>query len=243
MLKEIKEKVLKSGEKKNIPTRIYEEQQRRRTKKIKNTLVIILIILVWIFLFKLIFDQFAVKKVNEIVLEKSKSNISSNPIQRDLREQETIEFKGVEITKLAEYDITGMVLGREFYYFGGGANTISPEDLVLGWGPAAQERYIGDIGVVSIVNDRYTNLTFQGEYYEKFGEESGNYISNNHIIPMNNQVNTVLKKAKEGDIVKIVGWLVYCKGDNWTWGPSSMTRTDTGGRSMRNYLSRRDVYS
>ena len=182
-------------------------------------------------------------QVGDIVLEKSKSNISSNPIQRDLREQETIEFKGVEITKLAEYDITGMVLGREFYYFGGGANTISPEDLVLGWGPAAQERYIGDIGVVSIVNDRYTNLTFQGEYYEKFGEESGNYISNNHIIPMNNQVNTVLKKAKEGDIVKIVGWLVYCKGDNWTWGPSSMTRTDTGGRSMRNYLSRRDVYS
>ena len=33
MLKEIKEKVLKSGEKKNIPTRIYQEKQRRRTKK------------------------------------------------------------------------------------------------------------------------------------------------------------------------------------------------------------------
>ncbi len=232
MLKEVKEKVLKSGEKKNIPTRIYEEQQKSKKKKIKKIVIIILIILVWILLFKIIFDQFAVKKANKIVLEKSKSTIQSNPIQKELIEQEIIEFKGVEITKLAEYDITGMVLGREFYYFGGGANSISPEDLVLGWGPAAQERYIGDIGVVSVINDRYTNLTFQGDYYERFKEESGNYVSNNHIIPMNNQVKTVLKKVREGDIVKIVGWLVYCKGDNWSWGPSSMTRTDTGGRSL-----------
>ena len=68
MLKEVKEKVLKSGEKKNIPTRIYEEQQKLKKKKIKKIVIIILIILVWILLFKIIFDQFAVKKANKIVL-------------------------------------------------------------------------------------------------------------------------------------------------------------------------------
>ena len=86
-----------------------------------------------------------------------------------------------------------------------------------------------DSNIVSIGgNDRFTNFTIGGDLLKDYGNDATNYISNNHIIPMNNQQKNVLKKVRKGDVVQILGYLVYCEGNGWTWGPSSMTRTDTG---------------
>lgn len=190
---------------------------------------IVVAILCFAIIYVIINDIYVTKKIKETVAS-GKSTLQRGPVQKIINEknQETIDFKGVKITKLATYDITGLVLGMEYYYFGGGANSISPEDLVLCWGPVATAKYKNDISISIGGNDRFTNFTIGGNLLKDYGNDATNYISNNHIIPMNNQQKNVLKKVRKGDVVQILGYLVYCEGDGWTWGPSSMTRTDTG---------------
>lgn len=168
----------------------------------------------------------------------SKSTIK-DPIQRILNDnkQEVIDFKGVKITKLATYEITGRVMGMEYYYFGSGANKISPEDLVLAWGPAATDKYAKDISVKIGSNDRFANFSITGDYANDYKDKAGDYISNNHIIPMNNRLKSILKKIRKDDVVQIIGYLVKCEGDNWYWGPSSMSRTDDGAHACEIILA------
>lgn len=146
-----------------------------------------------------------------------------------LPKYEKIEFKGVEITKLASYDITGKVIGMEFFRFGGGgANKISPQDLTVCWGPAVSPLYEGDIESIYTLNDRGEAIAYGGRYAADYGNNGMNYVSNNHIIPLNSTVKNTLYKIRKGDTVQMLGWLVYCKGNNWTLGPSSLVRNDHG---------------
>lgn len=190
-----------------------------------NKIVKIIIVVAWI--------GVALAVINNIILDKKmkqlaatgKSTLQSGPIQQKIKE-ETIEFKGVKITKLAKYDITGVVIAKEYYYIGGGANKISKEDLTLCWGPAV--KHINDIDILFSPNDRKVEFRIVGEFYQKYEKKAKHYVSNNHLIPMNKTVSRIIKKTREGDTIQLVGYLVYCEGNNWTWGPSSMTRTDNG---------------
>ena len=193
---------------------------------------IVVILLVIGLIIVLINDIYINMKMKELAA-KGKSTLKTGPIQQKIKE-ETIEIKGVKIKKLAKYDITGIVIAKEYYYFGGGPNKISKEDLTLCWGPAAEHK--DDIYVLITGNDRFVNYRISGELYRQYGEDAQNYISNNHIIPINSTINKIIKKAKKGDAIQMTGYLVYCQGDNWTWGPSSMVRTDKGNGACEIFL-------
>ena len=229
MLKDILDKI-ENREKKEIPSRILEEKRAHTKNIVSNVIFIIIFISIIIMLIKAIGYDIDLGNKKEEYASRVQSSLQTGPIQRNFKddEKETIDFKGVKITKLATYDITGVVVAMEFFYFGGGANTISEQDLSLTWGPAASSKYRDEIQTIFGANDRVAFFRFGENYYSKYKEKAITYVSNNHIIPMNNQVKTELKKVKMGDTVEMLGWLVYCKGNNWHWGPSSMVRNDEG---------------
>lgn len=202
---------------------------KKKSNKNETLFFLILGILCIAIVYIIINDIIVGIKIKQTVAS-GKSTLKSGPIQKIIPEnkRETIDFKGAKIKKIATYDITGVVIGMEYFYFGGGANTISPEDLVLAWGPASNRKYMNDISVKIGANDRFASYSIIGDFHNDYKEKATNYISNNHIIPMNNRLKSVLKKIRKGDVVQILGYLVDCKGNNWTWGPSSMTRTDKG---------------
>ena len=205
----------------------------------KDILFFIIVGILFLAIIYVIINDVLVGMQTKEMIASGKSTLKSGPIQRKINgnKHETIDLKGAQITKLATYDITGLVLGMEYYYFGGGANKISPEDLVLAWGPAATSKYSDDISVKIGGNDRFLNYSIKGEYYRDYNDVAGNYISNNHIIPINNTVKNILKKVRKGDVVQIIGYLVECQGNNWHWGPSSMSRTDSGAHACEIILA------
>ena len=155
----------------------------------------------------------------------AKSTIYSGPIQTMDNSLGSIELNGAKIKKIAKYDITGLIIGREVYY-GKNSYGISNYDLTLAWGIAAQ--HSDDIKVVSMLNDRQVEYLLSGDLYTSYGNTATHYISNNHLIPINSTIKGLLKKAKIGKVIQMTGYLVYCEGNSWTWGPSSTSRTDTG---------------
>lgn len=231
MVNELKDKVksiIKREPKKEIPLRILEEQEEKRKKMISDTIFAIALILVLCALLGATINNVVIDVKLQQYANKVQSTINSGPIQIMLEEPDVINFKGVKITKLATYDITAKVFGMEFFHFGGGANTISPQDLALKWGPAASDKYNNDIEYRYSTNDRMGWFYFNGPYYQQYKGMSSIYVSNNHIIPMNNQVKSELKKVRVGDYIELLGWLVDCQGNNWHWGPSSLVRDDDG---------------
>ena len=199
-----------------------------------NKLVKVIIIIVWTAVILIIANKIYQNVVTKNEKATGKSTLESGPIQEKLRETEVIELKKTKITKLAKYDITGIVIAKEYFYYGEGANKISKQDLALCWGPAVN--YIDDISVLIGANDRRVEYSISGEFYEKFKEKANHYISNNHIIPINNKVSKIVEKAKKGDKIQLVGYLVFCQGDNWSWGPSSMSLTDSGDGACEIFL-------
>jgi hypothetical protein len=52
--------------------------------------------------------------------------------------------------------------------------------------------------------------------------------ANMHMVPANSVIERRLKSVREGQVVRIDGWLVEAhRGDGFTW-RSSLTRNDTG---------------
>lgn len=205
-------------------------KEKRKKNKVEfgKILYRIVVTILLIILVTLCFNSVKMKNEDEKYKMQVKSTLKTGPIQRNLRSKETIKIKDAEITKLAEYDITGVVIGEEFFYFGGGANKISNKDLTLCWGPAISKKYSSDIKTIYGINDRMATINFSGDLAEDYGDSAINFVSNNHIIPLNTTVKNELRRVKKGDTVQILGWLVDCKGDGWSWGPSSLVRNDSG---------------
>ena len=204
------------------------EQKKKNKIKIGKILYRIVVAILLLILVMLCMNSVKMKKEDDKYKMQVKSTLRTGPIQRNLRNKETIKIKDAEITKLAEYDITGVVIGEEFFYFGGGANRISNRDLTLCWGPIISEKYFDDVKTIYGINDRMATINFSGDIAKDYGDSAINFVSNNHIIPLNSTVKNKLRKVKKGDTVQILGWLVDCKGDGWNWGPSSLVRNDSG---------------
>ena len=59
-------------------------------------------------------------------------------------------------------------------------------------------------------------------------EQITHNAANMHLIPANDEIESKIKSAKKGNLVKFKGFLVKVTGENdWRW-QSSLSRTDTG---------------
>ncbi len=158
------------------------------------------------------------------------------PIQKKASGQINFELNGynVCISKLYSYDITALVLSTHDYNGFSMDGKLAPKDLALGWGKVAE------------INDKYDFHWHQSHRWYSWKLDSwdeANAIggtrvvdlnsANNHIIPADENVRTLVKTIKPGECVHLKGYLINLDaskpdGTNWHW-HSSTTREDTGG--------------
>lgn len=173
-------------------------------------------------------------------------DIIPDPVQTKVENESfTVNKYGINITitKLAKYDITGKVEGikdfsgnflSNFFSFNAEdfTNYISPRDLALSWGKIALDENSNSINADQYFfnGNRVVLFKYSQELMKKYDDEYiTSHRSNNHIITLDKGLKQQLLKLKHSDVVRIVGYLVECKADNgWSWGPSSMSRLDTG---------------
>lgn len=118
-----------------------------------------------------------------------------------------------------------LVLSRQSYNHDD-ESTVSPLDLMLGWGPMSNPAMVGEI-----------NLRQSGRFgYVSVDAGSGidldamsPFWANVHMIPASPEIGEALAQIRTGDLVRLEGALVNVSGpDGWTW-RTSITRTDKGG--------------
>jgi hypothetical protein len=131
----------------------------------------------------------------------------------------------VRIEKVAEYSITGRVVGTSRYSFGI-RGELSPYDVGLAWGP------LSDIAVDDRISWRSSQrwLTFRTNDFALLPLISIN-SSNTHLIPANNDIRRLLRHIRRNDVVRLEGYLVQAhytdRGHSITI-PTSTSRYDTG---------------
>jgi hypothetical protein len=130
---------------------------------------------------------------------------------------------GFEVTFIQEYSLNATIKGVKFYNDGWRAH-IAPVDLCLAWDKAANAKHIS-------FDQKHRGCWYS--YNEKNTLKKAyitSHMSNNHIIPANEQIRSKINSLNTGDQIQINGYLVESKGTyegkNYYW-DSSLSRTDT----------------
>lgn len=126
---------------------------------------------------------------------------------------------------LAGFSIDARVLSRQDYSMGREAD-LSPTDLALGWGPMREE------AVVSRLDISQSNRWYHYRWRDAppiAVDQMVRSSANMHMIPSDAAAAAELGRVRDGDRVRIDGWLVEAVApDGWRW-RSSTTRDDSGG--------------
>lgn len=134
------------------------------------------------------------------------------------------QHKDYKITALAGFRVRALVLSTERYWTDP-VSSLSPVDLVLGWGP------MSDPAVVSQFRFSQSARWF---YFRPISrprlpvEYLQSHCANMHMIPANGWISDQLKSISSWDVVDIGGYLVEAAGARFRI-RSSLSRTDIGG--------------
>lgn len=159
--------------------------------------------------------------------------VASTPLQQSHNQMGVVppprEMNGYSLKVQASLDMEALVLHRRNYRWGEEAD-LSPTDLALGWGPMSDPAFLEKV-----------KISQRSRYYfwkTKARGMKGRVIVNSanmHIIPANEEVRKTLKDVREGDLVKLNGYLVNASKQNWRW-TTSLSRSDTGGGACEVFL-------
>jgi hypothetical protein len=167
--------------------------------------------------------------VTDVFPIKYHSNLSIDkiPIQKNINNSKKyFQFDAYQITPMAEFQLKAKVLAAKHYSHDREAE-LAPVDLALGWGPMSKQKNLDEL-TISQSGRWYRWRTDDFPIPRKDIETNS---ANMHFIPGNDTIKKKLKSIKEGDTVKLMGYLVHINGnDGWRW-TSSMTRNDTGDHS------------
>jgi hypothetical protein len=160
-----------------------------------------------------------------------KIDTSQDPLQIALPSTEPIIMKVKNglftLTPIAEYKVSGMVVGRRTYSEGWEAK-LSPIDLAIAWGNLVEPEVDGSVHYSQ--SHRW--------YFFRFKEGSplnNAYIiahsSNHHMIPANENIRRALETITKKDKIFLEGLLVNVKGTyegQTVFWNTSLSRMDTG---------------
>ena len=215
-----------------LPYDYVEPEKEKMSLKKKLTIVSLCIFLTLaISLGIYIFTLFNVKKNYDYV--DSFVNLP-DPVQVETSGEiiKTVGSYEVTYELKASYTIIGLVVEKYYYFPSKIENRISRFDVGIAWGPLLGE----DLGkYMSFKNDgnRFLQYRYANELTQKLGSKEAviNSLSNNHMIHSDETVLKYLRNVKEGDYIKVEGYLVYVtmKSKNYVghW-DSSLSRTDHG---------------
>jgi len=148
--------------------------------------------------------------------------VAAEPRQNDAASAEFVH-KGYTIAPLQTVDIEARVLGVKSYRTGREAD-LSPVDLALGWGRMSDSAVLEQVSISQ--GNRF--YFWRVKEFPIPREEIERSSANMHMIPADSGIERRLDQVREGQRVRIQGWLVEARGpDGWRW-RSSLTRNDTG---------------
>lgn len=179
----------------------------------KNTLLLLFIVAAgW----KLFGDD------DSVVLE-SGAMISEAPKQISIANDQSFDFKHYRITPLASFAINAKILSKKGYSIGR-ESSLSPFDLALGWKSMSDEEVLNEIKIRQ--SGRWYHWQVQDFPIPR--REIETQSANMHLIPANDDIESMIEHAKQGQILEMSGYLVRVEAnDGWYW-QSSLSRNDTG---------------
>lgn len=134
-------------------------------------------------------------------------------------------LQAATLTPLAGFSVDARVLRRKDYR-GGREAELSPTDLALGWGRMRDEAVLSQLSISQ--GGRFYRYRWENAPPLP-PEEIVRSSANMHMIPADDSVAEALESVREGERVRIDGWLVEAQAsDGWKW-RSSTTRSDSGG--------------
>lgn len=135
-----------------------------------------------------------------------------------------VTIESARLNPLAGFSIDARVLSLRDYAYGREAD-FSPTDLALGWGRMRDEEVLARLDIEQ-----------RGRWYHYRWRDSppipsreiAKSSANMHIIPADPAAAGALRRVRDGQRVRIDGWLVEVVADDgWKW-RSSLTRDDMG---------------
>ena len=130
----------------------------------------------------------------------------------------------VQIFGRASYDIEARVVAKKRYRWSASAG-FAPWDLGLAWGPASSQRVLDELSFG--INDRYLCAQWS-EFPPLAPEQIMVHIANVHIIPADDQVESLIRRVRVGELVRLRGYLVDVAGPNGESWKTSLSREDSG---------------
>lgn len=155
--------------------------------------------------------------------EFSPQGATQAPLQRELRAATPLHLDDYVVTPLAEFQVTGRVLGTRRYRAGREAD-LSPIDFAMGWGPMTEPAVLDQLEISQ--SARYYAYRYRAPPIPP--PEIVRHSANMHLIPATGEVAAQLLDVQPAQHVRFKGFLVKVEArDGWRW-QSSMTRHDSG---------------
>ena len=126
-----------------------------------------------------------------------------------LRDTPVIEYQSYSLQPKMKFSGQVRVLSKKRYFLDE-FKSISPYDIVIGWGEMSDERNIEFIKFR--LDSREANLDYiRPPLPEKSIYEQAELI---HIIPSSEEISTTISQLKQGSIIKIEGLYVDAESEN-----------------------------
>lgn len=208
-------------------------QQKPKMSRKKKIIItsISLILVLFIALGAVAFKLLYIKKQYEYV---SSFATLASPLQEDATGEflDTIDGYEIKYEIKANYTLYGKVVEKYYYFPNKIINKISRFDFGMIYGPLL-EAGIDDKINFKNNGSRFLTYSYPSSLNSALGSKETliDSISNNHMIHSSETILKYLRNVKEGDHIKIEGYLVNVyytnKNSKGTW-PTSLSRTDHG---------------
>jgi len=158
--------------------------------------------------------------------------LATLPKQRMVSRQEPLQIGDFSLALQASFDIEARVLSSERYRLGPTAD-LAPIDLALGWDVMSDQAVVDRISVSQ--GGRWYILRWDHNPpapERVLMQSSGNM----HIIPADDSVRKQVFGLRDGEFVRLQGYLVNAEGPGGFRWRSSLSRDDTGDGACELFL-------
>ena len=192
-------------------------------QNIKKTNYIYFIILA--LLFVLYSTNKIILNINKNTEEYDIKQIIPEPIQTDYNKIITVKKNGkkYQLEYVAKYTIIGRVVNTKRYYGTNAQGRLCSFDVGIVWGESGIEENAKKISAYNLGGRSMNIYSYQSNTTLRNHE-----LSNNHLIPKNNKIKREMALIKEGDYIKMEGYLTNIIVDGEYHIQSSITRYDEG---------------
>ncbi len=170
--------------------------------------------------------------IDKVGRQRSIANIPE-PVQTPVHDYNAIAIDDMRaaVEYKYEYDIEALVVSTHDYNSGSYGDKMAPRDLALAWEAVAQYNTYYDFKWWQ--NNRFVYFSTNKDLsmISEYGDV-GTMLSNNHIVPANDEIRWKLMTVRTGDHIRLKGYLVDIDGYTpsggiFTW-HSSTSRYDSG---------------